>query len=361
MAIRHITWRVAATTFAISLALDAWALCEIASDSTPQIPVAEAFLSLMVVNLVMAFCIMFATLVADEMVARGAKRLPAYACAVVAGCAAAALAQWQIHQWLHLRERFEVPDTTGVPPLLSLYIFFEYLIWGGTIVSIYVNRRTALLAAARMKVAQAERVHARRRTLQSRLQALQARVEPQFLFSTLAQVRDLYECDPEKGGRMLDDLIVYLRAALPHLRDSTSNLAQELKLVGAYLRIMRARRDEDLVFDIDAPPAVLGARVPPMILLPLVDQLLAGGSTPPAAAGTVHIAASRVADRLRVEISGDHKLPAPRHTGGMWRDIRDRLSTLYGERATLDLESSPGFGVRVVLETPYEIADGSHR
>jgi hypothetical protein len=360
--IRRVTWRVAIATFAISLVVDAWSILDIASDSVPQIPAAYAFLSLTIVNLAMAFCIMFATLVADEMVTHGVRRLLAYAGAVIVGCAAGALVQWQVHEWLHLRGRYEVPgDPTAVPPMLALYLFFEYLIWGGTIVAIYVNRRTALLASARMNAAQVERARAQRRTLQSRLQALQARVEPQFLFSTLVHVRDLYEHDPEKGGRTLDDLTVYLRAALPHLGDSTSNLAQELALVAAYWRIMRARREERFAFDIDAPPATHAARVPPMILLPLVDQLLAGSLAPSATGGAVLIAARRNADRLRLEISSSCDLPAAQQSGDTLRDIRDRLGALYGERATFDLESSASFGFRVVMETPYETADGRHR
>src|SRR5206468_7152836 len=106
----------------------------------------------------------------------------------------------------------------------------------------------ALLATARLNAAQVQRAETQRRTLESRLQVLQARVEPQFLFNTLAQVRELYESDPAKGGEMLGNLIVYLRAALPHLRESTSTLGQEMDLVTAYLNIMRVRLGERLAF-----------------------------------------------------------------------------------------------------------------
>jgi sensor histidine kinase YesM len=77
---------------------------------------------------------------------------------------------------------------------------------------IYVNRRTARLAARRLYNAELARATSRRRTLESRLQAMQARVEPQFLFNTRAQVRELYVRDAGAAGRMLEDLIAYLRA-----------------------------------------------------------------------------------------------------------------------------------------------------
>ena len=111
-------------------------------------------------------------------------------------------------------------------------MFFEFLIWGSIVVFIYVKRRNSLRADKRMHSARAQRAEAQRRTLESRLQALQARVEPQFLFNTLAEVRDLYDVDPALGGRMLGDLIAYLRAALPHFRESSSTVSRELELAG---------------------------------------------------------------------------------------------------------------------------------
>jgi hypothetical protein len=358
-AVQRISWRVVGATLAIAVALEAWLVFEIAVG--PKLPAAEGYVSGAIINLLMAFSIMFTTLVADERVARGAKRLPAYAWAVVIGSAAAALAQWGVHEWLHLRTQIDIP---GIPHEVSIMqpakIFFEYLIWGSIIVFIYVNRRTALLAAARMNAAQVQRADAQRRTLESRLQALQARVEPQFLFNTLAQVRALYESDPAKGSQMLGDLIVYLRAALPQLRDSASTLEQELKLVGAYLSIMQVHRGERLAFAIDAPPTVLAARMQPMILLPLIDLVLVGELAVPAEKA-IRLAARREDGRLRVELSGAGGPIIGADSGSLLRDIRERLHALYGDRGSLALESSGNPGMGMVLDIPYEPTHGAHR
>ena len=163
------------------------------------------------------------------------------------------------------------PDIVVTQPAA---MFFEFLIWGSIVVFIYVKRRNALLADKRMHAARAQRAEARRCTLESRLQALQARVEPQFLFNTLAEVRDLYDIDPALGGRMLGDLIAYLRAALPHFRESSSTVGREVELAEAYLRIMHARLGDRFDFAVDVPPAAFSARMPAMILLPLIDRLL---------------------------------------------------------------------------------------
>ena len=92
---------------------------------------------------------------------------------------------------------------------------------------------------------------------------MQARVEPQFLFSTLAQVQNLYEANAATGERMLDELIAYLRAATPRMRDTSSTLAQEIELARAYLAILKVRLGDRLEYAIDIAEDSHGARMPP--------------------------------------------------------------------------------------------------
>ena len=360
-ATQHVSWRVVATTLAIMIALDAWLVFDIAYQVGTKLRGAEGYISGAIINLLMAFCIMFTTLVADELVARGAKRLSAYAWAVVIGSAAAGFAQWEAHQWLHLSAWGGVTGIAHeVAATQPVIVFFEYLIWGSIIVLIYVNYRTALLATARTNAARVRRADVQRRMVESRLQALQARVEPQFLFNTLAQVRALYENDPAKGGQMLGDLIVYLRAALPQLRDSTSTLEQELRLAGAYLNIIQVRLGWRLAFDIDAPQSAQSARMPPMILLPLLDQALNDGAWS-SDASRIRIVARTSASKLHVEITGNEKAFKVADSAADLGDIQKRLHALYGDDGCLVCGSAGGDSSRAVIEIPYEPTDGRHR
>ena len=140
-----------------------------------------------------------------------------------------------------------------------------------------------------MHAAELERARTAKRTLESRLQAMQARVEPTFLFNTLSQVRDLYRADVAHGERMLDELIAYLRAAMPKMRDTSSTIGQELELVRAYLVIVRLRLGERLAFEIETPKEIGDARMPPMMLLPLVDHAIAHGLAESQATGSLYI------------------------------------------------------------------------
>jgi hypothetical protein len=114
---------------------------------------------------------------------------------------------------------------------------------------------------ARSALADAE---CRRETLQAqmveaRLSALQAQIEPHFLFNTLANVKRLYETAPSRGREMLASLIGYLRAALPSMRQSGSTVARELDLARSYLTILKMRMGDRL----HGPrPRPLHAKVP---------------------------------------------------------------------------------------------------
>ena len=116
-----------------------------------------------------------------------------------------------------------------------------------------------------------------KKALESHLQLMQAQVEPQFLFNTLRRVGDLYETDPSSADRMLDNLILYLRAALPQMRASTSTLGQEVRLAQAYLNIERIREHGRLDFAFDIPDRLVSAAFPPMVLLPLIEAIALRG------------------------------------------------------------------------------------
>ncbi len=186
---------------------------------------------------------------------------------------------------------------------------------------------------------------------------MQARVEPQFLFNTLAQVHDLYRADRALGERMLDELIAYLRAAMPKMRDTSSTVGQEIELVRAYLGIVQLRLGARLTFEIEpADPRTADTRMPPMMLLPLVDHAIAHGLAEAHAAGSIRIRSSIVEQTIRLEIadSGIGFLPEPGGTG--IDDIRERLAELYGRDASLLLQKRDGGATEAVLELPVEQA-----
>ena len=321
----------------------------------------EFYKSELLIDSLAIVCLMVAVIVADEAVSRGVPRMRAYLCAVVLGCATAAWAQWELRVLLGWDAVATADDDGWFELTQPPQVFFHLLLVSAVASFVYVNRRTARAAVERLRAAELGRAQSRRRTLESRLQAMQARVEPQFLFNTLAQVRELYEQDVVVAGRMLDDLISYLRAALPHLRDSSSTLGQEIALVRAYLDIMRVSRSDRLIVDLDVPDAAKSARMPAMMLLPLIDHVLVDGLQPAGAGGSIRIVTEAVAGRLRLSIiaSGGGFVAAGQDSD--LDGIGERLQALYGDDARFKFERMREDGTRATLEIPYEDTDRSDR
>ncbi len=207
-----------------------------------------------------------------------------------------------------------------------------------------------------MHAAELERIAAEKRSIESDLQAMQARVEPQFLFNTLAQVRDLYDVSKAQSELMLDELIAYLRAAMPRMRDTSSTVGQEIELVRAYMGVVRLRLGERLTFEIEAPEQVADVRIPPMTMLPLVDHAIAHGLGEPQATGSIRISTGIRDGKVRLEIADSGVGFLPETEGDAIAGIRERLAALYGDAARLELRRVDATVSTAVLEIPLQSA-----
>jgi LytS/YehU family sensor histidine kinase len=242
-----------------------------------------------------------------------------------------------------------------------IYELASWLLIGGSAVFLYADRRAARKTEAHLQAAELDRIRRSKLALESRLQAMQARVEPQFLFNTLAQVERLYARDPVLGGRMLDDLIDYLRAAMPHMRDTSSTVAQEIDLARAYLDIVRIRSGDQVTFSIEVAPRVGDIRMPPMMLLPLLDRSIEHVLAPPPATGTIAIRAEVDGGWLWLKVSDRRADLAPHTRDDAIASFREHLTALHGTEASLDLRHTDAGDAEAILEIPLEpnLPDGS--
>jgi LytS/YehU family sensor histidine kinase len=180
---------------------------------------------------------------------------------------------------------------------------------------------------------------------------LQARVEPRFLVDTLQGVGTLYETDREAADRMLNHLIVYLRAALPQMRSSTSTFGQEVRLAQAYLAIERIRLKGSLEVDFVVPTDLNSVAFPPMVLLPAIAAFALEGAPTTEVIRTVRVEAREDSDALAIALSstGTRRIATDAVDG-----LRSRLSALYGAAARLDVGwAGPGRAI-AELRVPHE-------
>jgi len=204
-----------------------------------------------------------------------------------------------------------------------------------------------------------QRQQQRLKASEAQLRLLQAQIEPHFLFNTLANVQSLIDVDAPLAKRMLEAFTDYLRASLQQLRSDSCSLAQELDMAQSYLSLMQARMADRLAFRIEASEAARGARLPPLLLQPLIENAIHHGLEPKLEGGHIVIEASVAQGQLRLTVRDDGLgLDAPRRSGrrghGMaLANIRARLQSRYGERASLQLQAAEP-GTQALLEIPYE-------
>ncbi|HET9670872.1 MAG TPA: histidine kinase [Casimicrobiaceae bacterium] len=217
------------------------------------------------------------------------------------------------------------------------------------------KRRADLTAAEATQRADTEQLE--RTVLEARMQALQAQIEPHFLFNTLASIDQLIQTDPPRASKMQRSLIRYLRSAMPQMRDGARpTLGQQVDLCTAFLDIMAVRMEDRLQSAVAVPEGLKSAIFPSMMLLTLVENAIKHGLEPKAEGGRIDIGAEIVDGQLAVHVQDTGVGFAPMGEGGVGlANVRERLRALYGDRAELLIDLPPGGGTRATIKVPYEV------
>jgi hypothetical protein len=197
----------------------------------------------------------------------------------------------------------------------------------------------------------AERVE--REAALATLRALQAQIEPHFLFNTLANVTSLIDADPATARRMLESFIRFLRASLAATRMEATTLGAEAELIAAYLEVLEVRMGGRLRWRIEVPPELRAFGLPPMLLQPVVENAIGHGLEPKVEGGEVALRARREGAAVVVEVADTGVGFAATTRGGVGlSNLRDRLRLLYAERAALVIAENAPTGARVSIRLP---------
>jgi signal transduction histidine kinase len=190
---------------------------------------------------------------------------------------------------------------------------------------------------------------------ESKLKMLQLQIEPHFLFNTLGSAQQLAQASSPAAARLIGDLIRFLRAATTPMRQDTSTLAEEAAMIRAYLDIMRVRLSGRLDYELALADELGGFRLPPGILITLVENAIKHGIEPYAPGGSIRVSAARLRDEVVISVAdtGAGMPEAPGQGIGL-ANIRERLSLLYADRAQLKLMSNEPRGFVAELRLPAE-------
>jgi hypothetical protein len=243
------------------------------------------------------------------------------------------------------------------PPALPLLLAAEYvnmLLFGGIIYAVLEMAQRRSRTQREFEAVQRRRSTLEHEVLESRLSAMQAQVEPRFLFDTLVDIETLYARDPQRAADNLDRLITYLRAALPRLRETGSTIEAEIDMVKAYLEVVTAVHGGRPTLTATLADDCRTCRFYPMLLLPLIQRAVRhpSGVLPESIAIDVRREAGQIIVVLRVALAGgcadDPELAR----------VRERLAGLYGERAALKCIEIAGEATELSLRIPADDPTG---
>lgn len=205
--------------------------------------------------------------------------------------------------------------------------------------------------ARREEEVQAERLAGQ--LAEARLALLQRQLHPHFLFNALQAISTLLHRDPATADALLVRLSTLLRAMLENASGQTLSLGTELELTRRYLEIEQARFGDRLLVTWSVDEAQLETPVPSLVVLPLVENAIRHGLSPKVGPGRLTIAAEADGTSLVVTVRDDGLgAAAPLRPGVGIANTRERLEALYGERASLEIETAPGEGFCARVRVP---------
>ncbi len=188
---------------------------------------------------------------------------------------------------------------------------------------------------------------------EARLQALQARIRPHFLFNSINAVLSLMRQDPRRAEQVIEDLAEMFRVLMADNRQLTP-FSQEIALAKQYLNIEQLRLGERLQVEWDVVDFPGDALVPPLVLQPLLENAVYHGIEPRVEPGVISIQLRRDGDRVRVVLRNPYRPESDHHTGNHMAlaNIRERLALHFDAEASIKTSAANGsYEVHIVM--PY--------
>ena len=194
----------------------------------------------------------------------------------------------------------------------------------------------------------------------AQLEMLRYQLNPHFLFNTLNSISTLVLLkQTERANAMLSRLASFLRYSLVGEREGLATVAQEAEALKLYLDIERTRFEARLRTRFDIAPDVMEARLPSLLLQPIVENAIKYAVTPSEDGADILVDARRMGDRLVITIAdtGPGLGAVPAEAGGTnvgLANIRDRLVQSYGADHRFELADNEPHGMIVLIDIPFQ-------
>ena len=195
---------------------------------------------------------------------------------------------------------------------------------------------------------------------QAELEALQAKVNPHFLFNTLNSIASLISENPAAAESTVEKLSELFRYTLQCTANSTVKLTEELEIVRSYLQIEKIRFGNRLEFEITSDDRLNNIDVPALLIQPLVENSIKHGISPEVQGGTIRVEAKYIDNECLISVidSGKGFANEVKETSFGLKSIRERLTLLYGNKATLNVFHDGNTHIHISI--PFSLRPAMH-
>ncbi len=268
-----------------------------------------------------------------------------------------------VHSVIHLaifwsftsRPKREFPSLSDFYRVYFGLEFYTDLI----IAALIIAAAHALLYYQDLRASQLEQASLKTQLAQAQFRALKMQLHPHFLFNTLHSISSLVLEDPPKANSMIARLGDFLRLTLESFDQQLVTLKEETEFLRCYFEIEQVRFGDRLTVTFEIEPVTLSARVPHLILQPVVENAVQHAIAPRATRGHINIEAKRHNSSLRLEVKDNG--PGIASNGDLLgkegvglSNVRARLNQLYGPDFRLELTNRKDGGLAVLMEIPFQ-------
>jgi sensor histidine kinase YesM len=274
--------------------------------------------------------------------------------------AAYLIVSWVLHVAVYRR-------LSSISEVFSLFLLFNlptgFMSYGTILLVSYSMNYYRRFQEEELKLSRlrAELAQAQLQVTQAQLQSLKMQLQPHFLFNTLNSVSTLLDEDVEAADQMIARLGDFLRMTLDNSGAQEVSLQEELEFLRCYLEIERVRFHDRLTVSMRIDPETLEARVPNLILQPIIENAIRHGVIACAGQGRIEITSQRSNGTLRLQVTdngpgsqAENRSASKLSSRGLGFTLtRERLERMYAADQQFRFEDVAAGGFQVTLEIPF--------
>ncbi|AWV97819.1 histidine kinase [Arcticibacterium luteifluviistationis] len=193
---------------------------------------------------------------------------------------------------------------------------------------------------------------------QAQLTALEARINPHFLYNSLNSIAGLIHEDQDKAEDMTVELSKLFRASTGRNNKSNHTIGEEISLVKSYLAIEQMRFGDRLKFNIDVQDSLNDRLIPRFLLQPLVENAIKHGISKIASHGEIKVTIQEIEDHIQIDIHDNGPDFGESVSGGYGlKSVKDKLAMIYGDQASLEISNDPIKNIQISIDKKHDLQD----